>query len=654
MAKLVLGARYWPGALYENEKTMSEVEFLRRQQERVDALQVERRRAYNEKEQLQSKLEGGEPLLYREYIANETEKTTTTTTTTIQQQQLQEHEEVVVIDEAEWFHQQLNKWKSKVQTLLQQQQHDSSSNKSNNNNANSQGGDEVVVRPSNKVESTTTTTNAGQEQEQQQCKQQDKQQHGREGRRIRQEICHLQLELYTLRTQFLSSSILLRSRADQHNNNNNRRLHDQQKQSSKSENEFNSSISVTTSFYNEFLSCQTMLDETKERILTSNNTKGKFTFRRYHEAILQRQIQQQQQQQEGYERITAEGGEKQTKIPNMVEEFTSSLATTTPSTTTLDRLEGYRNVTIQIFRNVLFISALVGQEGGHMRIHKQRETCQQLEDCSLAIDRPPVILSKLEGCRVEYHANDWKREESHGNIKVKEEVETDDSTTLLTLSNVHVVNSCDLVVDFGGVCGGDYHDGDGHQTTRVTTTEGETKKLTTTLQALYVTNCTNCTFQHAITQQVRLHESQSLICDCHITAGAILEGCHDIVFYNDTVDHCDKVRDFFWLKSNIPSPNFCIRDRPQIMSCHGSNSSSSSHYYHKNKDSSTKTKGDDELNSVVATKDNISAMMMMMVPMSGKDDLTHPLSTTTGQPTETNKPLETCNVVTEVDSDEEL
>jgi uncharacterized protein YfaT (DUF1175 family) len=46
-----------------------------------------------------------------------------------------------------------------------------------------------------------------------------------------------------------------------------------------------------------------------------------------------------------------------------------------------------------------------------------------------------------------------------------------------------------------------------------------------------------------------------LTCNVEVTAGAILEDCTGLVFYSEAIE----VKDFNWLRSGIPSPNFEIK-----------------------------------------------------------------------------------------------
>ena len=82
------------------------------------------------------------------------------------------------------------------------------------------------------------------------------------------------------------------------------------------------------------------------------------------------------------------------------------------------------------------------------------------------------------------------------------------------------------------------------------------------LRAIHVTDCHNGSSIHARAQQLRLHESTDLTCTVDLAAGAILEDCTRLVFYNTSSSPTStnnlEVRDFNWLRTGIPSPNFKI------------------------------------------------------------------------------------------------
>ncbi|CAJ1935004.1 unnamed protein product [Cylindrotheca closterium] len=75
--------------------------------------------------------------------------------------------------------------------------------------------------------------------------------------------------------------------------------------------------------------------------------------------------------------------------------------------------------------------------------------------------------------------------------------------------------------------------------------------------AIHVTGCHSCQLQ-ASGQQLRLHYSVALQCTVNIGAGAILEDCSRIVFVTNLNNMLD-VRDFNWLRSGEPSPNYEIQ-----------------------------------------------------------------------------------------------
>lgn len=81
------------------------------------------------------------------------------------------------------------------------------------------------------------------------------------------------------------------------------------------------------------------------------------------------------------------------------------------------------------------------------------------------------------------------------------------------------------------------------------------------LRAIHVTDCHNGSSIHACAQQLRLHESTDLTCTVDLAAGAILEDCTRLVFCNTSTTAAGnslEVKDFNWLRTGIPSPNFKI------------------------------------------------------------------------------------------------
>ena len=92
--------------------------------------------------------------------------------------------------------------------------------------------------------------------------------------------------------------------------------------------------------------------------------------------------------------------------------------------------------------------------------------------------------------------------------------------------------------------------------------------------AIHVTGCQSCNLK-ASGQQLRLHDSTNLTCEVNIGAGAILEDCSGLVFA--TTKESIDVRDFNWLRSGEPSPNYEIRyiemeRKEEVPSSNGNNS----------------------------------------------------------------------------------
>lgn len=91
---------------------------------------------------------------------------------------------------------------------------------------------------------------------------------------------------------------------------------------------------------------------------------------------------------------------------------------------------------------------------------------------------------------------------------------------------------------------------------------------------VHVTNCHNLKLVLKESQQLRLHDSTDLTCHVNATIGAILEGCTRIVFaippavsttsstlsseQNETQVLLLDAKDFDWLRTGVPSPNFKV------------------------------------------------------------------------------------------------
>ena len=72
--------------------------------------------------------------------------------------------------------------------------------------------------------------------------------------------------------------------------------------------------------------------------------------------------------------------------------------------------------------------------------------------------------------------------------------------------------------------------------------------------AVHITSCQHVQLT-AVAQQLRLHESTDLTCRVQLHAGAILEDCTRVEFFVEKETDVD-VKDFNWLRTGIPSPNF--------------------------------------------------------------------------------------------------
>ena len=88
--------------------------------------------------------------------------------------------------------------------------------------------------------------------------------------------------------------------------------------------------------------------------------------------------------------------------------------------------------------------------------------------------------------------------------------------------------------------------------------------------SIHITNCHNCQLKAVgSAQQLRIHESTGLRFQVPLVAGAILEESKDIVFLFDGSNTDADVKDFNWLRTGVPSPNYRIESaneemRPQV------------------------------------------------------------------------------------------
>ncbi|KAL7579166.1 hypothetical protein ACA910_011339 [Epithemia clementina (nom. ined.)] len=503
-----------------------EAQFLRRQEERLQGLQVQRQ----EKQQRQQQQQFNDNDQNRNDESNDSNNSNNNdndaaaagSTRTVQHK-----------DEANWFQDQLKEWNAKVSRLV----------------VAFEQGDEAKANSNQDVPSSTTVLSAITAMNFNSYAPSSSQRRQRI-RDICWQIGHLQQELLELRRQFLASRLLLEE-------------------------------SSTTDFYNVFSSCQTALDEAKEKLVSSHriniNGKGnnnKFVFRRYHEAVVQRKLLREQQQKNQplgenrqAERLSQEAGFKDNiaaKSQTPIQEAAAADAR---------RVHGFRHASIQIYRHRIRITSATTsrttttEEGEGNSISNDNDsndetttTCTNSSTSTYEIDRPPVVLSNLECCHVSYCLDETESDDNDNNAGGNDVNTKSSGKAAMALSNVHIVNCQDLVVDFGG-------------STSITATSGTGQDggggsggVVVVLKALHVTNCTNCTFENGQTQQMRLHESSSLqIRNFEITAGAILEGCRHVQFFvvhedddDDDDDLHRKIRDFDWLKPGMPSPNFTI------------------------------------------------------------------------------------------------
>jgi hypothetical protein len=92
------------------------------------------------------------------------------------------------------------------------------------------------------------------------------------------------------------------------------------------------------------------------------------------------------------------------------------------------------------------------------------------------------------------------------------------------------------------------------------------------VRSVHVTACHHVQL-YLQSQQLRLHESHDLDCHVKISAGAILEDCTRVTFYTNTNTNTNTtttttaaaldVRDFNWLRSGVPSPNYSVQQESE-------------------------------------------------------------------------------------------
>ena len=99
--------------------------------------------------------------------------------------------------------------------------------------------------------------------------------------------------------------------------------------------------------------------------------------------------------------------------------------------------------------------------------------------------------------------------------------------------------------------------------------ENSNVKITSAIHGpVHVTNCTNTLLQIPFSRQLRIHDCTSVSFVIHCASGPIIEGSKEMKFYQKDfekkysedfdagVNLYWDVKDFFWLKNNIKSPNF--------------------------------------------------------------------------------------------------
>lgn len=84
---------------------------------------------------------------------------------------------------------------------------------------------------------------------------------------------------------------------------------------------------------------------------------------------------------------------------------------------------------------------------------------------------------------------------------------------------------------------------------------------------IHVTNCNDTTII-SVSRQLRVHECKNVTFSINVSSGPIIEDCKNIVFTAISYDQSEKnktnknmywdVKDFNWLKTSVPSPNFKV------------------------------------------------------------------------------------------------
>lgn len=224
--------------------------------------------------------------------------------------------------------------------------------------------------------------------------------------------------------------------------------------------------------------------------------KGKFVFRRYREAVRKRE-----------EKMLQEA---------LGDDLASGL--TGPGTTAaLIFEEDHEN-------------SVAKQPSQNLFLGTEHRTLQNLEDMDIVVDssgRAQLKKRTCEPCRVEI------------------ETFTFPSNT----SNIILRNLRNCIVSLQG----------SYKSVHMTNIRDSSLRVTKTIDGpTHVTQCHASMF-HLSCQQLRLHESTDLTLRLPVApVGIILEDCNSVVFQCNASESDLDIKDFAWLRSGTPSPNFTV------------------------------------------------------------------------------------------------
>jgi len=269
------------------------------------------------------------------------------------------------------------------------------------------------------------------------------------------------------------------------------------------------SVADVRLLHRELTQCQEVWDKTKSMLLP----KGKFVFRRYREAVRQRE--------ETKKNATDNSGEsdhcRNPDTSTSVDDAASAQAKTSPTTfqqksepSTSEERDTERGT----LKDLDHAEILVDVNG------RVELLLQNKEDGTTVAAEAPTLVS------MGHHA-------SSSSTLILRNLQSCTVRLQGAYTSLHMVNVQDSVV-------------------RVTphAIQG----------AAHVTNCHRSTIVLQ-SQQLRLHESTDLTCRVQVSAGAILEDCSRVVFQcqaQATGAPPLDVKDFDWLRNGIPSPNFRV------------------------------------------------------------------------------------------------